>query len=111
MHHDGEMIVRQEGYLKYNDVLSLINKKTGFAIYKTHKGTAVLVEQPWFGYKKPQLFYPQDRYPYKLEEGKKIVICNEMIFNSTVNKIEDLDTKEWNNSEQIMSYTTNFETW
>jgi hypothetical protein len=98
------MIVYNTGYLKKPDVISLLEKGVKFGIYKTYKGTYVLVKL-WLDIpKRIELYLPQsDRLPWKVIEGKKITY-GDLVFNSTTNPIEDLTTDGWNNGNQIMSY-------
>lgn len=92
------MIVQQIGYLKLEDVLKLKQ----FSIYKTHKGTEILIENT--NETKIGLYYPkQDRLPWKIIEGKNICSA-EKIFDSSIDDLNNIDTKNWNNSNQIMSY-------
>lgn len=98
------MIVYNTGYLKKNDVLSLIEKGVKFGIYKTYKGTNVLVKVYDKVDTRIDLYLPQfDRLPYKVIEGKKITY-GELIFDSTLNEAEDINFEGWNNGNQIMSY-------
>ena|SRR3972149_4981603 len=93
------MIVRNTGYLKLDDVLTLEN----FSIYRTQKNTDVLVRNAFDD--KLYLCLPKfDRLPWKTVEGKKI--CNGLtkIFDSKKNSKDDIDTSTWNNGNQIMSY-------
>jgi hypothetical protein len=94
------MIVEQVGYLKLNDVLTLKEQGKLFSIYKTNKGTMVLV----LNTKQDNLHlsYPkEDRLPYKTIEGKKIARC-EMVYCSSEDT--EITTCGWNNNEQIMAY-------
>lgn len=98
------MIVYNTGYLKKDAVIALHEKGVKFGIYKTYKGTTVLVKTKYEIYKRESLFLPQsDRLPYKLIEGKKITYGS-LVFDSTKDDIKTLDTKDWNNGNQIMSY-------
>lgn len=99
------MIVANIGYLKKEDVINLFSSslyKDRFSIYKTHKNTCVLVKGTT--QKNICLSNPKkDKLPWKTVEGKKI-ISGEKIFDSETNKIEDLETINWNNGNQIISY-------
>jgi hypothetical protein len=98
------MIVYNTGYLKKTDVISLIGKGVKFGIYETHKKTNVLVKMCRKPEKSIDLYLPQsDRLPYKVIEGKRI-IGGDLVFDSTSDDIEGLETKDWNNGNQIMSY-------
>lgn len=99
------MIVSRIGYLKLENVLEMIESGEMFSIYRTHKGTEVLVKGTFQNNIK--LFYPKsDRLPYKITEGKKI--CKGIrIFYSKEDVFEGipkLSLSKWNNKEQIMSY-------
>jgi len=99
-----DTLVDQIGYLKLEDIFDLSNENKHFGIYSTHKGTSILLvgrinSTPF------QIHYPQkDRLPYKRVPGKKVVNCVKCLFDSTKNSLDNLDTSNWNNSEQIMSY-------
>lgn len=103
------MIVENIGYLKKEDVINLFSSsyrscvmQDSFSIYKTHKNTCVLVKgttQTNICLSNPK----KDRLPWKITEGKKI-ISGEKIFDSKLNKIEDLETINWNNGNQIIAY-------
>tara|TARA_R110000772_G_scaffold43995_6_gene101265 strand:- start:72 stop:389 length:318 start_codon:yes stop_codon:yes gene_type:complete len=91
-------------YLKLQDVIDMFTEGKKFSIYRTHKGTNILITDTTRDYEF-EVYYPkQDRLPYKVLEGKKLVTCVENIFCSDINYIEDLDPSTWNNGEQIMSY-------
>lgn len=92
------MIVENIGYLKIEDVLKLNH----FSIYKTHKGTHILISgTSMVG---GAIYYPKkDRLPYKTTEGKKICLTVK-VFDSTTDSLFDIDTTKWNNGNQIMSY-------
>jgi hypothetical protein len=95
------MIVQNNGYLKQNQVLELLNSGASFAIYKTHKNTNILVKG--VNCDNIDLYYAKkDRLPWKTVEGKK-VISGTKIFDSN-SRIEDLDTSGWNNKNQIICY-------
>ena len=96
------MIVRTNfpKYLKLQDV---VNLEKDFNIYKTHKGTHILVINPLHD-DNCQLFQPVHRcLEWKLKEGKKIAKC-EVVFNSKYDNIQDIDMSKWNNQNQIYSY-------
>lgn len=96
------MIVDRLGYLKKEQVLEMLDKGEHFSIYKTHKGTEVLVKNT--DRKSLNLCYPKkDRLPYKTVEGKKIANASQ-VFNSKVDSVEVLKFDNWNNQNQIMSY-------
>lgn len=92
------MIVSNIGYLKIEDVLKLNH----FSIYKTHKGTHILIAATSMS--GGAIYYPRkDRLDWKTVEGKKI--CSIVkVFDSKINSIFDVDTTKWNNGNQIMSY-------
>lgn len=92
------MIVKNNGYLKLENVLELKR----FSIYKTNKQTHILIEDT--GEERITLYLPKkDRLPYKLVEGKKI--CNGLkVFDSEINSISQIDISKWNNGNQIMCY-------
>ena len=98
------MIVYNTGYLKKDAVIALHENGIKFGIYKTYKGTCILVKTKYEIYKRESLYLPQsDRLPYKVIEGKKIIHGN-LVFDSTIDDINMLDTKDWNNGNQIISY-------
>lgn len=81
----------------------LINNKIDFKIYNTSKGTQILILDN-YEYR-GTVFYPKyDKLPWKIEEGKKINTCIEVVFSSGKNSIEELNTEKWNNGNQIMCY-------
>src|SRR3972149_10928825 len=91
------MIVRNTGYLKLDDVLTLEN----FSIYRTQKNTDVLVRNAFDD--NLSLCLPKfDRLPWKTVEGKKI--CNGLtkIFDSKKNSKDDIDTSTGNNGTKKM---------
>lgn len=92
------MIVEQIGYLKLDDVKKLEH----FSIYKTHKNTNILIKDT--SQSVVCIFRPkQDRLPWKIIEGKSICTC-EKIFDSQIDSIDSINTKDWNNGNQIMAY-------
>ena len=94
------MLVKQVGYLKLNDVITLKEQGKLFSIYKTNKDTMILVLNT--KQTNIHLSYPkQDRLPWKTVEGKKIA-RGEMVYCS--NEDTDITTYGWNNNEQIMAY-------
>lgn len=98
------IIVEKIGYLSLADVQKLINNNERFGIYKTAKGTEILVKFPVWQIvsKAVWLYYPKrDRLPYKVVEGRKITYGN-IVFNSTIDK--EISTTNWNNGNQIMAY-------
>jgi hypothetical protein len=98
------MIVYNTGYLKKEAVIALHENGLKFGIYKTYKGTSILVKTKYEINKRESLYLPQsDRLPYKVIEGKKITHGN-LVFDSTIDDINMLDTKDWNNGNQIISY-------
>ncbi len=104
------MIVRNIGYLKYEQVLELFNSKQPFSIYFTKKNTCVLVKQTSLRtpdetyFDKVELYFIQkDRLPYKTTEGKRIT-GGERVFNSIKDDFNKLDRSKWNNGNQIMCY-------
>ncbi len=98
------MVVYNTGYLKKIDVEKLLQDNVKFAIYKTNKNTQVLVKYSYHLERRVSLYQPQhDRLPYKVVEGKKISY-GELIFDSTVDSLDKLETSGWNNGNQIMSY-------
>jgi hypothetical protein len=98
------MIVYNTGYLKKEDVIALHEKGVKFGIFKTYKGTCILVKYKYKIYNIEYLYLPQfDRLPYKVIEGKKIT-HGSLVFDSTQDDIDMLDTKDWNNENQIISY-------
>ena len=100
------LIVINTGYLSIEQVLKL----ESYSIYKTHKGTHILMNWDKHIIKSDQYtqvsFYSpkRDRLPWKVTEGEKI--CNDVvkIFDSEQGA-ENIDFKGWNNGNQIMSYT------
>ena len=96
------LIVSNLGYSKIEKVFELINNKTPFSIYKTHKNTSILIIKPFGDYDKVVLYRPKkDRLPYALVEGEKIISA-ERILKWAEGCI--LDTKLWNNNNQIITY-------
>lgn len=92
------MIVKQLGYLKFDDVLKLGH----FSIYETKKGTHILVMDT--SLKNISLFYPKkDRLPWKDVVGKKVTVCYK-IFDSKTDDYSLINTSKWNNGNQIMTY-------
>jgi hypothetical protein len=97
------MIVTNIGYLSVQQVQELIASKEVFSIYKTPKDTEVLVKNTTS--KTEYLCSPKkDRLPYKITEGKKIINGCVQVFNSKTDDESQLDTSNWNNGNQIMSY-------
>ena len=96
------MIVDNNGYVNFNQVLEMVKNGEAFSIYETKKKTTILVK----GAKELNisLYRPQhDRLPHKLIEGKKIT-SGVKIFDSKTNEISLLDTSKLNNGNQIMTY-------
>jgi len=90
------MIVEQIGYLTSEDVLDLIKENKLFNVYKTHKGTHIIVLNTEDNIL--HLSYPKkDRLPWKIIEGKKIVKCKKVLKSDYLARI-------WENNEQIMTY-------
>ena len=97
------MIVDNTGYIKLDKVKEMLNKGESFSIYKTHKGTDVLVRNI-INRDELHLYYPlKNKLPWKTVEGKKIAMCVKL-FDSNINSVNDLDISNWNNKEQIMTY-------
>lgn len=93
-----EVIVRNNGYLKLEDVLKLED----FSIYETTKKTHILVEDTH--YENIDLYYvDHSRSEWKTVAGKKIR-TGQKIFDSKVNPLNAIDVSKWNNGNQIMSY-------
>lgn len=91
------MIVNQVGYKSIQEVIDLITEDYKFSIYKTVKGTEILILD--VDTMSIQLYYPKkDRLPYKVVEGKKIT-RGERIYSST--GTEKLYVPDW---YQIMAY-------
>lgn len=100
------MIVRNNGYIGLEGLIELVNKKTHFAVYKTHKDTYVLLHSfTCLKYPiKTDIYQPQmDRLPWKETEGKRIATL-ELVFDSKVNPIDEIEFNNWNNGNQIMTY-------
>ena len=96
------MIVNNTGYISHEKVIKMIQDGKRFAIYKTNKGTEILVKEAFTD--NIELYLPKyDRLPYKLLEGKRINNGTK-VFNSKTDDISMLDVKGWNNGNQIMSY-------
>ena len=102
------MVVYNTGYLKKADVIALAEKGVKFGIYQTYKNTNVLVKIRFYLPRRIELYQPQsNRLPYKLVDGKKITY-GDLIFDSMMDNIELLDTTNWNNGNQIISYEDYF---
>lgn len=104
------MILENIGYKNKEQVIELINNNIDFNIYDTSRGTQILI----FGKYKCSgtIYYPKkDRLPWKITEGKKINRCLKISFSSFENSIEELDTKKWNNGNQIICYQEYFDSW
>lgn len=83
-------------------VLELVLWKSKFGIYKTQKGTQVLVINP--SEKLPHLYtIDKSRDEWKSVEDKKIARCVELLFDQDSNP-ETLDTSGWNGGKQIITY-------
>jgi hypothetical protein len=93
------MIIKQLGYLKFEDVLKLGH----FSIYETKKDTHILVKD--CSLETVALYYPKkDRLPWKGVEGKKVTV-GKKIFDSTTDDLKTINKSNWNNGNQIMAYT------
>lgn len=99
------MIVENTGYIKIDQVIEMANNKEIFAIYLTHKRTHILISDLDCNLGEQQVLYnvKKDRLPWKVTEGKRITNCTR-VFKSTIDDITTLDTSQWNNKNQIMSY-------
>lgn len=96
------MIAYNTGYLKLEDVESLIEKGTNFSIYETIKKTNILVTEYFDN--TISMYRPKaDRLPYKEIEGKSIT-SGKKIFDSRTDGLESINFDKWNNKNQIMSY-------
>ena len=104
------MIVENIGYMQLAQVLAL----NLFCIYKTRKGTLILINfdvHSWgyhhcsmlmdFCRPKRDTFH---KYPFKPVEGKKITSNAELFFDSYTADKNSLDTAQWNGGKQILAY-------
>ncbi len=95
------MIVENTGYLSFDKVCEMNTNNENFSILKTHKNTIILLKDD-YNIGDNILYKPkEDRLPWKIVEGKKIVRCN-VIFNSKKDNFLEFILKYKFN--QIMSY-------
>lgn len=98
------MIVENTGYLSIEQVAEMMKNSEEFGIYRTNKGTEVLVQRTQIELNSLQLFFPKkDRLPWKTIEGKKIATCTK-IFDSRTDDFKTLNFSGWNGQKQIISY-------
>jgi hypothetical protein len=94
------MIVNNTGYLSMEKILEMIDS-INFAVYETTKDTFILVKGEFLPDSIELFRAKEDRLPWKLVRGKKI-ISGKKIFDTTRDRLGE--TEKWRNITQLMTY-------
>lgn len=99
------MIVENTGYISVEQIKALAEQKKSFGIYKTKKGTLVLLNCKYIddavNLCRPKL----DRLPWKYVNGRKIA-DGKLVFDSNKDDITTFDFSQANMGNQVMSYAS-----